>query len=579
KNGELSVQVVPEDIAEISAFGQKERSIDYLYKKEKEHGNLFDSFLIAEECKREDRWKSQTIKNFPRKRKEAALLLPFLAEKELQLDLEEASGMHGEEENKRGLKIPYGINLFVSEENSCCLKLFDLTETRIKKMFVTSFDITKMNIKSTSIEELFLLDESAVEFFYNSIGRYELFVEKVSFGSNSKPQSEKFLKLIGRVHGGIVVSRKIKMLVFGKNNFFGFLEEARRAGQKEIHAEDLVVTQRGKNNVIEIETRTRIVVSKKISIKGNARVFLFIELGPEISHLDIDELQKLCRSPRIDMPKTSIQLTKNKISIGETQYVLQFLKKNITATDVFFFANKIKTPFKNTKITLVSEEMESISFKDKGLYVLLCITNEKIDVRHMTVVDMMDCLSNEEKEKIKKKVFVIRERLYMKNTGIFFMELLRETVFIPVIEVEVDCFTKDWGRFGKTIGVHVETNALLWNIGPGIKGAGEIKEKIGEMITQKEPVVENKNGYPKLVFKEDLEHEEQREQGESKEQFVAEYQVFEEFRDCLDSNLLGESPIIYIPDDLVFRGDAFWLQGEGGSPDDSCWDHLFEDSD
>ncbi|OIR56537.1 MAG: uncharacterized protein A8A55_2719 [Amphiamblys sp. WSBS2006] len=53
QNGELSVQAVPEGIAEVSVPRIKESGIDYLYKKEKEHGNIFDNFLIAEECKRE----------------------------------------------------------------------------------------------------------------------------------------------------------------------------------------------------------------------------------------------------------------------------------------------------------------------------------------------------------------------------------------------------------------------------------------------------------------------------------------------------------------------------------------------
>ncbi|OIR58375.1 MAG: uncharacterized protein A8A55_0839 [Amphiamblys sp. WSBS2006] len=105
-NDEVSVQAVPEGIAEVSVLGQKEGSIvDYLYKKEKDHGNLFDSFLIAEESKHEERWKGSTIKNFPGKRKEAALLLSFLAAKEFQIDLEAALFIHGEEGNKWGLKI------------------------------------------------------------------------------------------------------------------------------------------------------------------------------------------------------------------------------------------------------------------------------------------------------------------------------------------------------------------------------------------------------------------------------------------------------------------------------------------
>ncbi|OIR57065.1 MAG: uncharacterized protein A8A55_2180, partial [Amphiamblys sp. WSBS2006] len=248
RNGELSVQAVPEGIAEVSVLGVKENSIEYLYKKEKEHGNLFDSFLIAEECKREDKRKIPRIKNIPRKRKEAALLLPFLAAKEFQFDLEAASGMHGEEGDKHGLKIPYGVSLFVNEENSFCLKLFDLTNTKIKKLVLSSFDITRMNLKNTTIEELFLVDEAAVEFFYNSTGRSELCVEKVSFGSKSNPQSETFLKLIERVQGGNVTQGKIKRVIFGKSSFFDFLEEANRTGQKEIHVEDLAVTQNGKDN-------------------------------------------------------------------------------------------------------------------------------------------------------------------------------------------------------------------------------------------------------------------------------------------------------------------------------------------
>ncbi|OIR55564.1 MAG: uncharacterized protein A8A55_3690, partial [Amphiamblys sp. WSBS2006] len=98
--------------------GSKEISIDYLYKKEKEHGNIFDRFLAAEECKREDKEKRPRIKNIPAKRKETIFLLSFLAAKGFQLDLEAAPSMHGEEENKRGLKLPYGVSLFVSKESS-----------------------------------------------------------------------------------------------------------------------------------------------------------------------------------------------------------------------------------------------------------------------------------------------------------------------------------------------------------------------------------------------------------------------------------------------------------------------------
>ncbi|OIR55663.1 MAG: uncharacterized protein A8A55_3591, partial [Amphiamblys sp. WSBS2006] len=142
-------------------------------------GNIFDGFLIAEECKYEDKKKTLRIKNIPAKRKEAVLLLSFLAAKKSQLDLEAVPSIHGEEGNKWGLKLPYGVNLFVSEESSCCLKLFDLTETKIKKLLMSSFDITRIDLKNTHIEELFLVDEAALKFFYDSMERCEFYVEKV----------------------------------------------------------------------------------------------------------------------------------------------------------------------------------------------------------------------------------------------------------------------------------------------------------------------------------------------------------------------------------------------------------------
>ncbi|OIR56678.1 MAG: uncharacterized protein A8A55_2573 [Amphiamblys sp. WSBS2006] len=515
-NSELSVQEVPEGIADVSVFGKKENNnVEYLYKKEKEHGNLFDSFLITEERKREDRWKIQTIKNFPGKRKEAALLLSFLAEKEFQIDLEAALFIHGEEGNKWGLKIPYGVSLLVSEKSSGQLKSCDLTDTRIKRLLVSSFDITKIGLKNTTIEELFLTDEAALDFFCNSIEKSELCVEKLSFGSKSNPQSEKVLKLIKRIHEreGVVV-RKIQRLVLCRNNFFAFLEEASRTAQKEIHVEDLAVTQSGKDN--GSETSTRIFVSKKISIIGNARVLLFIELGPELSHLDIGELQKQCRSPGIDIPKINIVLTKNKINVKETPYSLQFLKKNITATKAGFFTKTKTSAPMNTKIKLAAGEMESIVFGNKGFFVLPSITNEKINVRCMEVMDTV-VFSEQEKEEIKKKEFAISEKLCMTNTGIFFMKFLGEKNFIPVIEIEIDCFMKNRDGFEKGIGIHVEANALLVRISPGIERAGEIKQMIGEMITKKEAVVDAFSGYQKLVFEEDIEHEEQREPREFKE--------------------------------------------------------------
>ncbi|OIR55670.1 MAG: uncharacterized protein A8A55_3584, partial [Amphiamblys sp. WSBS2006] len=122
------VQTVPKGIAEVSILNVEENNIDYLYKKEKEHGNLFDNFLIAEECKYEDKKKIPIIKKIPVKTKEAVLLLSFLAAKESQLDLEGVSDMQ-REEYRRGLKLPYGVSLFISEESSCSLELFDLKET------------------------------------------------------------------------------------------------------------------------------------------------------------------------------------------------------------------------------------------------------------------------------------------------------------------------------------------------------------------------------------------------------------------------------------------------------------------
>ncbi|OIR58405.1 MAG: uncharacterized protein A8A55_0805 [Amphiamblys sp. WSBS2006] len=167
-------------------------------------------------------------------------------------------------------------------------------------------------------------------------------------------------------------------------------------------------------------------------------------------------------------------------------------------------------------MTFAVGEMESIVFGSKGLSVLSSITNEKINVRHMTVVDTIDCFS---KEEAKKKEFVIRERLYMRNTGIFFLECLWNTVFIPVIEIKVDCWKEHWGRFEEIIDINIKTNALMEN-----NTDHKIKQKIGEMITQKETVVKKEFGYQKLVFKEDLEYEEQNEPVESEEQPITEYQ-------------------------------------------------------
>ncbi|OIR56694.1 MAG: uncharacterized protein A8A55_2558 [Amphiamblys sp. WSBS2006] len=520
------VQAVPKGIAEVSVVRSEESNIDYLYKKEKEHGSIFDRFLAVEECKREDKKKTPRIKNLPAKRKEAALLLSFLAAKGFQLELKAPLSMHWEEGNNLGLKFPYGVSLFVSEESSWCLDLFDLTETMIKKLAVSSFDIAKMKLKNTHIEELFLVDEAAVEFFYDSMERSEFYVEKVSFGNRLNPKSEKFLKLIKLVHEGETTApRKIKTLVFGKGSFFGFLQKTRRITKRKIHVEELAVTQGGKD--IGPETETRIVVSKKIGITGNARVLLFIELGPELSHFNIDEVQTQCLSPEIPISRINIQLTKNKIIVRENLYGVRFLKKNITATEMYFFPKNKTDAFNSTEITLVSGEMEGICFRRKGFSVLLGITNEKINVGNMAVIDIAS-FSDQEKEEAKKKEFAIREKLYMKNTGIFFLECLGNTVFIPVIKIEVDCWKEHWGRFEETTDIHIETNILVRNISPEIEGAVEIKQVIGEMVAQKKVVVDNKLGYPKLAFEEYSKHGEQ---SEAEEQPSTEYQILEEFKE------------------------------------------------
>ncbi|OIR56420.1 MAG: uncharacterized protein A8A55_2836, partial [Amphiamblys sp. WSBS2006] len=512
------VQAVPEGVAEVSVLGPEENNIDYIYKKEREHGNIFDRFLAAEECKREDKEKRPRIKNIPAKRKETIFLLSFLATKGFQLDLEAAPSMHGEEGNNWGLKLPYGVSLFVSEESSCCLELFDLTDTRIKRLAVSSFDITEMDLKNTHIEELVLVDEAALDLFYDSIENTEFYVEKISLGNKLNPKRKTFLKLIERVHGGEAAApKKIKRLALNKNNFFSFLEETRRIIKRKIHVEELGIIQSGKDTGPGTETSTRIVVSKRIGIRGSARVLLFIEFGPELNHLSIDGIQRKCRSPEIDIPRINIQLTESKITVKENLHALQFLKKNITAAEMDFFGTTGKKALESTEITLAVGEMESICFKNKGLSVLSSITNEKIKVRNMAVMDIMGFFE-QEKEEAKKKEFVIRERLYMKNTGIFFLECLGNTVFIPVIEIEVDCRTNNWGGFGKTTGINIETNALVGNISP------EMKQKIGEMITQKETVVDNEFGYPKLVFEEDSKHGEQNGTGKSSEQPITNYQ-------------------------------------------------------
>ncbi|OIR56825.1 MAG: uncharacterized protein A8A55_2423 [Amphiamblys sp. WSBS2006] len=595
-NGVSPVQAVPEDIAEVSILGPEGNNIDYLYKKEKEHGSHFDSFLITEECKYEDSWKTPRIRNIPGKRREAALLLSFLAKKEFQLYPEAGLSMHGEEGNKWGLKLPYSVGLFVNEENSCFLELFDLTETKIKRLLVSSFDITRMDLKNTQIEELFLVDEAALVFFYDSIENTEFCVERVSFGSRLNQKNEKFLKLIERVHKGETTApRKTKKLTLNKNSFFWFLEEARRITKRKIHVEDLGVTQTGNDNRPETETRIMIVVTKRISIIGNASAFLYIELGPEISHINIDEIQRQCLSPEIEIPRISVVLTKNKINVRESLYALHFLKKNIATVDVCFLTNSGKKAIKNTKIRLAVGEMEYISFWRKGLSVLSCITNKKINVRYMAVMDTT-CFFDREKKEAKKKEFVIRERLYMRNTGIFFLECLGNTVFIPVIEIEVDRCMEYWGGFGKTKGSHTGTNALVENISPDIERAGKMKQKIREMVKQRETVVKIEFGYQKLVFKEDSKHGEQSETEKSGEQpiiknqeldeFIKEYLGYKEQRESEepseqpsiesqafevlkeDYSLSEESVEMHLPEE----SDCF----QDEEAPDACWNHLFE---
>ncbi|OIR56367.1 MAG: uncharacterized protein A8A55_2884, partial [Amphiamblys sp. WSBS2006] len=286
------VQTVPEGVVVISVLGSKENNIDYLYKKEREYGNIFDRFLIAEECKREYKKKTPRIKNFPTKREQASLLLSFLAKKEFQLNLEATLFIYGKEEYKRGLKLPYGVSLFVNKESSYNLELFDLTETRIKRLTVSSFDITKMKFKNTTIEELVLVDGAGLVFFSFSIEmflispsmeRFEFCVEKVSFGNRLNPKNETFLRLIERVQEGETAAPgKIKKLELSRNGFFWFLQKTRKIAKRQIHVEEFAVTQDGEYN--GRETSTKIVVSKKISIRGSARVLLFLEFGPELNH-------------------------------------------------------------------------------------------------------------------------------------------------------------------------------------------------------------------------------------------------------------------------------------------------------
>ncbi|OIR56468.1 MAG: uncharacterized protein A8A55_2784 [Amphiamblys sp. WSBS2006] len=274
-----------------------------------------------------------------------------------------------------------------------------------------------MNLKNTHIEELVLVDEAALEVFYDSIENTEFYVENLSFGSRLNTQNEKFLKLIKRVHEGETAApKKIKTLALNRNSFFDFLEEARSIPKRKIHVEDLVVTQTGKDT--GPETNTKIVVSKKIGIVGNICVLLFIELGPELSHLNIDEIQRQCRSPWIDIPRISIRLTENKIIMKENPYGVQFLKKNIAAAEVSFFAKNKANISNGTRMTLAVGKMESIVFGGKGFSVLSSITNEKIDARHMAVMDIVSFFDQKRRSK-EERIRDKREAVHEKHGNLF----------------------------------------------------------------------------------------------------------------------------------------------------------------
>ncbi|OIR58411.1 MAG: uncharacterized protein A8A55_0807 [Amphiamblys sp. WSBS2006] len=137
------------------------------------------------------------------------------------------------------------------------------------------------------------------------------------------------------------------------------------------------------------------------------------------------------------------------------------------------------------------------------------------------------------------------EAVYAKHIG--------NTVFIPVIKIEVDCCTENWGWFEEITGIHFKTDALAEN-----NIDHKIKQKIGEMITQKETVVKKEFGYQKLVFEEDSKHREQRETGESNEQPSTGFQAFKEDYSLLegtpDMHMLEENDCFH--DEEVI--DPFW---------------------
>ncbi|OIR57189.1 MAG: uncharacterized protein A8A55_2053 [Amphiamblys sp. WSBS2006] len=86
-NTQSVVQALPEGIAEVSIVRQKKTTSAIVTKKK--HRNFVDWFLIIEECRCEDRWPA--TRNFPTRRKEAALPRPF-SQKEFLFDPETTQG-------------------------------------------------------------------------------------------------------------------------------------------------------------------------------------------------------------------------------------------------------------------------------------------------------------------------------------------------------------------------------------------------------------------------------------------------------------------------------------------------------
>ncbi|OIR56125.1 MAG: uncharacterized protein A8A55_3129, partial [Amphiamblys sp. WSBS2006] len=449
---------VPKDIAELSILKQDEKSFEYRfrrenivdyyrYKKGKEHGSHFDNLLIVDDTlEHGDKKNPPRIKNFPTERKEAVLLLSFLAEKELVLELGEIQDTHPEEENKWGLELPYGVNLFVNEESSCYLELFDLTNTRIKKLCVSSFDIAEVNLKNTHIEELFLVDEAAMEFFYNSMEKTTLKVDQFSFGFESYREDKTISRTLRWIYEQKKPTpRKIKCLSLKKDNLFGLLEEAKRINQREIHVEELSIKNYKRlteaQKKVAAQPETKIFVNKRLELRGNVFVLLYIELSPELKHLKIDGMKENKRRYFND-DDTYMVLTKSKTIIKNFWYPINTLKRNITATELVFFSYNFSG--RRTGITL-AKEMESICLEGSMVF-LSHIANDKIDVRRMEIADILGRPSYPEEDEemmLKRKEFVIRERLYMRNAGIFFMLFLAKATFIPTIEIEMSsrmCF-------------------------------------------------------------------------------------------------------------------------------------------